>query len=129
MKSIREVTKEFNVTARTLRYYEEIGLLTPERSETNQRSYSGKEIAKLKLIIRGKRYNFNLEEIKEMILLFDKDRTGKAQLKRTIEYGENKIKEIDVRIQELQEIKSEITALSLLFEERIRIIENEEDNQ
>src|SRR5699024_7711375 len=126
MKSIREVTKEFNVTARTLRYYEEIGLLTPERSETNQRSYSGKEIAKLKLIIRGKRYNFNLEE---MILLFDKDRTGKAQLKRTIEYGENKIKEIDVRIQELQEIKSEITALSLLFEERIRIIENEEDNQ
>lgn len=129
MKTIREVAREFDVTARTLRYYEEIGLLTPIRTETNQRQYNKKEIAKLKLITRGKRYNFSLEEIKEMVLLFDIDRTGKKQLTRTIEYGENKIKEIDARIQELQEIKAEIAALAKLFEERIRDIEKEEDKQ
>lgn len=129
MKTIREVAREFDVTARTLRYYEEIGLLTPARTETNQRQYNKKEIAKLKLITRGKRYNFSLEEIKEMVLLFDIDRTGKKQLTRTIEYGENKIKEIDARIQELQEIKAEIAALAKLFEERIRDIEKEEDKQ
>jgi len=87
MKTITEVSKMFHLTSRTLRYYEEIGLLSPERNGANHRLYNKKELAKIKLIERGKRYNFTLDEIKEMILLFDVDRTGEAQLKRTIEYG------------------------------------------
>ncbi len=52
--------------------------------------FQKKELAKLKLIFRGKRYGFSLEEIKEMVLLFDFDRTGIQQLERTVEYGEQK---------------------------------------
>lgn len=127
MKKIREVAEEFDLTTRTLRYYEEIGLLSPKKTETNQRLYDKKEIAKIKLIERGKRYGFNLNEIKEMILLFDIDRSGKVQLKRTIEYGKEKMNEINERITELQEIKKEIKQLEKLFQQRIKEIEKEEE--
>lgn len=129
MKRIREVAEKFDLTTRTLRYYEEIGLLSPQKTETNQRLYNKKEIAKIKLIERGKRYGFNLNEIKEMILLFDIDRSGKAQLKRTIEYGKEKTNEINDRIIELQDIKKEIKQLEKLFQQRIKEIEKEEEHE
>lgn len=120
VKTIREVSEMFGLTSRTLRYYEEIGLLSPERNAANHRIYSRRELAKIKLIERGKRYNFNLEEIKEMILLFDKDRTGIAQLERTIEYGREKVAEIDQRIAELKQIKREILVLEKEFCEKLK---------
>lgn len=119
MKTITDVCEMFNLTPRTLRYYEEIGLLTPVRNKANHRIYGKKELAKIKLIERGKRYNFNLNEIKEMILLFDTDRTGIAQLERTIEYGREKVKEIDQRIEELQLIRREILFLERRFSEKL----------
>lgn len=126
MKTITDVCEMFNVTSRTLRYYEEIGLLSPERNSANHRVYCKKELAKIKLIERGKRYNFNLEEIKEMILLFDIDRSGKAQLERTIEYGREKVKEIDQRISELEQIKQEILFLEKKFTEKLEKLRSDE---
>ena len=64
LKTIQEVAKEFNVSTRTIRYYEELGLLCPHRSSTKQRTFSKKELAKLKLIFRGKRYGFSLRKSK-----------------------------------------------------------------
>src|SRR5699024_1001280 len=125
MKTITDMCEMFSLTARTLRYYEEIGLLTPERNRANHRIYNKKELAKIKLIERGKRYNFNLDEIKEMILLFDIDRTGVAQLERTIEYGREKVEEIDKRIAELEQIKREILFLENRFKEKLREMRNE----
>ena len=125
MKSIQNVAKEFNVSTRTLRYYEEIGLLKPDRSISNQRTFSKKETTKLKLILRGKKYGFSLEEIKEMVLLFDLDRTGIQQLERTIAYGEQKMIEIDEKIAELTQIKSEIQQLHTLFSEKLTKLKGE----
>ncbi|CAM5192478.1 Mercuric resistance operon regulatory protein OS=Ureibacillus acetophenoni OX=614649 GN=SAMN05877842_1304 PE=4 SV=1 [Ureibacillus acetophenoni] len=119
MKTIQEIAKQFNVSTRTLRYYEEIGLLSPNRSQSNQRTFSKKEIAKLKLIFRGKRYGFSLEEIKEMVLLFDFDRTGVQQLEKTVEYGEQKMKEIDAKIAELLQMKEELMELHAVFKEKL----------
>lgn len=119
MKTIQEVAKEFDVSTRTIRYYEELGLLKPNRSSTNQRTFSKKELAKLKLIFRGKRYGFSLEEIKEMVLLFDDDRTGIQQLERTVEYGEEKIQEIDSKIAELVQMKKELQQLQGIFTEKL----------
>lgn len=119
VKTIQEVARQFKVSTRTLRYYEEIGLLSPSRSHSNQRTFSKKEIAKLKLIFRGKKYGFSLEEIKEMVLLFDFDRTGIQQLEKTVEYGEQKMKEIDVKIQELMQMKQELTELHAVFSEKL----------
>ncbi|MFS0689275.1 MerR family DNA-binding transcriptional regulator [Sporosarcina sp. 179-K 8C2 HS] len=119
MKTITEVAESFGVSTRTIRYYEEIGLLAPERSEGNQRLYSNSELAKLKLIFRGKRYGFSLDDIKEMVLLFDKDRTGRKQLEVTIEYGKRRIGEIDRKIRELQEMKTEMEELLVEFTEKL----------
>ncbi|MGG0670490.1 MerR family transcriptional regulator [Sporosarcina koreensis] len=125
MKTITEVAESFGVSTRTIRYYEEIGLLAPDRSEGNQRLYSSAELAKLKLIFRGKRYGFSLDDIKEMVLLFDKDRTGRKQLERTIEYGKKRIGEIDRKIQELEEMKAEMEELLEEFTERLAITKGE----
>lgn len=125
LKTITEVAESFGVSTRTIRYYEEIGLLAPDRSEGNQRLYSTAELAKLKLIFRGKRYGFSLDDIKEMVLLFDKDRTGRKQLERTIEYGQKRIGEIDQKIQELEEMKAEMEELLGEFTERLAITKGE----
>lgn len=69
--------------------------------------------------MRGKRYGFSLDEIKEMILLFDRDRTGIKQLERTVEYGEQKIKEIEEKIEELTQLKRELVELHSSFSEKL----------
>lgn len=119
MKDITELARIYDVTTRTIRYYEELGLLKPERTVGNKRIYPKSEVVKMKLIVRGKRYGFTLEEIKEMILLFDKDRTGKKQLERTIEFGQEKMMQIEEKIKELQEMKEEMKQLMLEFAEKL----------
>ena len=119
MKTIREAAEEFGVTTRTIRYYEELGMLKPERTKANQRMFSSAEIAKLKLIDRGKKYGFTLDEIKEMVLLFDSDRSGTKQLERTIEYGKKQIRVMEERIEELEKTKKEMEALLGEFLEKL----------
>lgn len=108
LKTISKVAEEFQISTRTIRYYEEVGLLSPIRDSSGRRVLTGRDVAKMKLIMRGKKYWFTLEEIKEMVLLFDKDRSGRKQLERTLEYGQEKLREIDEKIAELLEIKGEI---------------------
>lgn len=112
-----------------MRYYEEIGLLSPSRNHSNQRTYSKKDIARLKLIFRGKKYGFTLEQIKEMVLLFDLDRTGIQQLERTVEYGAQKIKEIDEKIAELNQMKKELSELHRVFCEKLAKLKGEGWNE
>lgn len=119
MKTIKEVSEKFDMTARTLRYYEELGILKPQRSNSNQRLYPNRELVKLKLIQRGKQYGFTLGEIKEMVLLFDVDRSGEKQLERTIEYGNRQMKSIDGKLAELQSMKLEMASLLEEFTEKL----------
>ena len=120
MKGIADVAREFGVTTRTIRYYEELGLLRPQRTESNLRVFGPADCAKLKLIVRGKQYGFNLEEIREMVLLFDLDRTGAKQLERTIQYGRERLHEVDEKILELQEMKAEMESLLDEFTEKLK---------
>jgi len=78
--SIAELAREFEVTTRTIRFYEDKGLLSPER-EGQRRIYHPRDQVRLRLIMRGKRLGFSLEEIREMIDLYDSDTTEVAQLK------------------------------------------------
>lgn len=118
--SISELANEFNISTRTIRYYEELGLLNPNRDNNNKyRRYSRADRARLKLILRGKRFGFSLEEIREMIELFEVDQTGVKQLKRALEYGDQKITEIDDRIRELNELKEELLKLKEQFTGKI----------
>ncbi|MBM7840686.1 DNA-binding transcriptional MerR regulator [Alkalihalobacillus xiaoxiensis] len=128
MNTISKIAADFDVTTRTIRYYEELGLITSQRTEGNQRLYSKKEYAKLKLIFRGKRYGFSLEEIKEMVLLFDRDRSGAAQLERTIRYGDQRLKQIDEKIAELTEMKQELLHLRDSFAQKLENLTQKEND-
>jgi DNA-binding transcriptional MerR regulator len=125
MYTISDLAGEFGVTTRTIRYYEELGLLNPERSEGGRRIYSSREHTQLKLVLRGKRFGFSLDEIKEMVLLFDEDRTGEKQLMRTIEYGCERLAEVNERIAELTEIKEEIEGQLSDFNRKLEGIQKE----
>jgi DNA-binding transcriptional MerR regulator len=107
--TISEISSEFGVTPRTLRYYEELGLLSPERSQDNgQRLYTRRDRARLKLVLRGRRFGFSLKDLKELLDLYDTDPTRKEQIRRTLEVGAKRIEEIDEMIRELQVHRQEL---------------------
>ncbi len=104
---IGDLVQEFDATPRTLRYYEELGLLNPER-RGNQRYYSERDRVRLRLILRGRRLGFSLEEIAKMLSLYDQDKTGKTQIREVLKMGEKKLQEIEAQIEELKALKAEI---------------------
>ena len=118
--TISELADELGITARTIRYYEEVGLIEPIRHEDiAQRLYGARERVRLKLILRGKRLGFSLTQIKEMIDLYDADPTEREQLQRTIAYGEQRLSEIDELLQDLQVMREEIMEYHIRFVERL----------
>jgi DNA-binding transcriptional MerR regulator len=125
--TISELAREFDISPRTIRYYEEIGLLSPKRTKGNQRIFSRKDRARLKLILRGKRLGFSLEEIREMVEMYEVSEP--EQIRVTLKYGEKKLKEIEEKIQELQMLKEDLLAIRERLIERLREIEAEEGKE
>lgn len=118
--TISELAEELGITPRTIRYYEEVGLIEPIRHEDiAQRLYGARERVRLKLILRGKRLGFSLTEIKEMIDLYDADPTEREQLQRVITYGEQRLSAIDELLQDLQVMRAEIMDYHIKFTERL----------
>jgi len=78
LKGIKEVARQLGVTHRTLRFYEDKGLIEPQRVG-NTRIYSRREVARMQLILRGKRLGFTIREIKEFLDLYDVDPTHAEQ--------------------------------------------------
>jgi DNA-binding transcriptional MerR regulator len=78
--TVTELAKELGMTARAVRFYEDKGLITPQRAGTT-RVYSARDRARMILILRGKRLGFALSEIKEYLDLYDADVTQHAQLR------------------------------------------------
>ena len=81
--SISDLAAEFNVTTRTIRFYEEKGLLKPGR-EANRRVYSPSDRTRLRLILRGKRLGFSLDESAEIVLMYGSPGNNHKQLEKLI---------------------------------------------
>ena len=108
--SISELAKEFDVTTRSIRFYEDQGLLAPTRNGQT-RIYSPKDRVRLKLILRGKRLGFSLAETKNIFDLYDSEDTGEKQLETMLNLIEEKKHQL---AQQLIDIKAVIDELDEL---------------
>ncbi|MDQ2893705.1 MAG: MerR family DNA-binding transcriptional regulator [Pseudomonadota bacterium] len=113
--SISDLCAEFDVTARALRFYEDEGLIAPERRGT-QRLYSHRDRARLAWILRGKRVGFSLGEIREMIDLYDVGDGRRTQRQVAIDQGR-------ARIALLERQKHDIDAAILELTEFVDVLE------
>lgn len=107
--TIRQMCDEYNVTPRTLRFYEAKELLFPIR-EGQKRLFTRRDRARLKLILRGKRFGFSLEEIRQLLDLYDMGDQQYTQFVRTFEVAQERLaeliaqrEELDATIEELEE--------------------------
>ncbi len=111
---ISELAKEFDITTRSIRFYEDLGLLTPER-KGNTRIYNGRDRIRLKLILRGKRLGFSLADIKELFELYDTDQSTE-QLNYMIRLIEEKKAALQQQANDIQAVMMELNAAQLRCE-------------
>ena len=113
--SISDLSAEFGVTVRALRFYEDEGLIAPERRGT-VRIYSHRDRARLAWILRGKRVGFSLAEIREMIDLYDVGDGRQAQRAVTRERCRQRIAALESQKQDLDAAIAELNSFVLLLE-------------
>lgn len=112
----KQMCAQFDVTPRTLRHYEYIELLAPERVG-RARFYGPRDIARMTLILRGRRFGFSLEEIRQWLELYDSDPEGRTQLRAWIEMADDQLAELadrrahlDAAIDELRALRDKVAA-------------------
>ncbi|MBM3406647.1 MAG: MerR family DNA-binding transcriptional regulator [Betaproteobacteria bacterium] len=108
--SIGELAREFEITPRTIRFYEDQGLLSPRRvgAGARQRSYSHRDRARLKLTLRGKRLGLSLSEIRDLIDMYDSPSDTVPQLTRFLEVLERHRLALESQLRDLNETLAEI---------------------
>jgi len=109
--SFKDMCAHFNVTPRTLRYYEYIELLHPQRVG-RARFYSPREVARMTLIMRGRRFGFSLEELRQWLQIYDKEGST-AQMQAWIPIAQEKLA---ILKQQQEELKGAITDLSTMID-------------
>ena len=107
--SFKEMCAKFDVTPRTLRYYEYIELLSPER-EGRSRFYGPRELARMTLILRGRRFGFALEDIRQWLLVYENDGT-EAQMRQWIALADRQMVELEEQRRQLDETMAELKSL------------------
>ena len=116
--SISVLAKEFSVTHRTIRFYEEQGLLHPVRAG-NQRIYFAKDRVRLKLILRGKRLGFSLAEIKTLFAMYDQDHNSHKQLSTMLELTQQKRTILHQQLQDIQALLDELDDVEARCQEEL----------
>ncbi|MDD7969759.1 MerR family transcriptional regulator [Roseinatronobacter alkalisoli] len=102
VRSIRQMCDAFGVTPRTLRFYEAKELLSPQR-DGQHRLFTRRDQARLKLILRGKRFGFSLEEIRQLLNMYDRDDSELKQLRKTYEIALARLADMERQRDELTE--------------------------
>lgn len=112
--SVTELANDLGVTPRTLRFYEDKGLIAPQRAG-NTRVYTHRDRGRLMLILRGKRLGFTLSEVREWLDLYEVDPNQSAQMvqlkdkvRKRVEALEQKRDDLDATLEELREILDQV---------------------
>ncbi|WP_292288725.1 MerR family DNA-binding transcriptional regulator [Marivita sp.] len=107
--SFKEMCAKFDVTPRTLRYYEYIELIQPER-DGRSRWYGPREIARMTLILRGRKFGFQLEDIRQWLLIYEQEGT-EAQMRAWIDLADRQLVELDDQRKQLDDAIAELKNL------------------
>ena len=107
--TFKEMCAKFEVTPRTLRYYEYIELLSPER-QGRSRFYGARECARMTLILRGRKFGFQLEELRQWLLIYDQEGT-EAQMEVFLGMADRKLTELKEQQIQLAETLDELEKL------------------
>ena len=107
--SFKEMCSRFDVTPRTLRYYEYIELLAPEK-EGRARFYGPREVARMKLILRGRRFGFSLEEIRQWLLIYGR-KGERPQLQAWLALADRQLQALERQREELDSTLADLRAL------------------
>ncbi|WP_323763257.1 MerR family DNA-binding transcriptional regulator [Marinovum sp.] len=105
----KEMCAKFDVTPRTLRYYEYIELLSPER-EGRSRFYGPREIARMELVMRGRRFGFSLEELRQWLMIYDHEGT-RAQMQVFLDMADRQMVALSEQKEQLEAAMRELGAL------------------
>lgn len=107
--SFKEMCAKFDVTPRTLRYYEYIELISPLR-DGRSRFYGPREIARMTLILRGRRFGFSLEEIRQWLLIYEEKGTVE-QYEVWLDLSNRQLQNLDDQLNDLKAIRAELKEL------------------
>ena len=124
--TIQDLTKAFGITSRTLRHYEQQGLISPER-RGQTRIYSARDRARLSLILRGKRVGFGLAEIAEILDLYDQAYGGAAQLSLARKKFVERIALLERQKSDIEESLAELRLGLTMFDNKLA--ERHEDSR
>ncbi|WP_159819743.1 MerR family transcriptional regulator [Colwellia sp. 20A7] len=108
--AIGELSKEFDITTRSIRFYEDQGLLMPSR-KGQTRIYNQRDRVRLKLILRGKRLGFSLAETGKLFELYDADKSSAKQLSSMMELIANKKKSLEQQLADINDVLIELNDL------------------
>ena len=117
--SIGELAREFGLTTRAIRFYEDCGLLRPARAGKS-RVYSAGDRARLTLTLRGKRLGLKLAEIRELVDMYDTRRDSDAQLRRFVDVLARQRAQLEARLAELQATLDEVVAQEAAARQALR---------
>ena len=108
--NIGKAAKLSNLTVKTVRYYADIGLVSPvKNSKTGNRDFSEDDVARLQFVSKARKFNFTIQECEELLSLYsDKDRSSREVKSLTLE----KISEIDAKLFELKELRQQLSFLA-----------------
>ncbi|SHK06725.1 DNA-binding transcriptional regulator, MerR family [Shimia gijangensis] len=107
--SFKEMCAKFDVTPRTLRYYEYIELLQPDR-EGRSRFFGPREVARMTLIMRGRRFGIKLEDIRQWLLIYEHEGTS-AQMQAFVDMADRQYAELEEQKRQLEEAMHELKTL------------------
>lgn len=107
--SISDLSKEFDITTRSIRFYEDQGLLKPKR-RGQTRIYGLKDRVRLKLILRGKRLGFSLAETRRLFELYDADKNSSSQLQTMLDLVEDKKSSLQQQMDDIKVVLMELNS-------------------
>lgn len=120
--SIGELAKEFDITTRSIRFYEDQGLILPTR-KGQTRIYNQRDKVRLKLILRGKRLGFSLAETGRLFELYDADNSSATQLNTIMDLIAQKKGDLNQQLEDIQAVLIELTGLQKNCQDALDLIE------